>query len=238
MRLILSQNHLHASLLVSFILVFLEESFILVGGPKFRPRCVEGFASAKRCFAAHVPACAPDEVPLQHMLHGMFPIFLFSFLFFLFFLLFLFPISQIKINHHVMASCVSDLAEIFLLQWNNFSPMVRLDPIERLLIFVLMEQFVSFVPMLSLNPIEQILIFVPMKQFVLMEKLVQLDATNSKVCSIVTIFILFQWKTFVLIYDSTKSFSFNYIFFKIIIFVYPVLSNDSLMFPHDPIYSI
>ena len=105
-------------------------------------------------------------------------------------------------------------SRIFLLQWNNFSPMVRLDPIEQMLIFVLMEQFVSFVPMLSLNPIEQILIFVPMKQFVLMEKLVQLDATNSKVCSIVTIFILFQWKTFVLIYDSTKSFSFNYIFFQ------------------------
>ena len=65
-----------------FYLSFLGESFILVGGPMFRPRCVEGFASAKRCFAAHVPACAPDEVPLQHMLHGMFPIFLFSFLFF------------------------------------------------------------------------------------------------------------------------------------------------------------
>ena len=55
-----------------------------------------------------------------------------------------------------------------------FIPMVRLDPVEQILIFVSMEQFIpmkQFVPMLRLNLIEQILIFVPM---------VQLDATNFK----------------------------------------------------------
>jgi len=48
-----------------------------------------------------------------------------------------------------------------------FVPIVRLDPIEQILIFVLMEQFVSMVLLVS---IEQILIFVP---------IVLLDATNS-----------------------------------------------------------
>ena len=48
-----------------------------------------------------------------------------------------------------------------------FISMVRLDPTEQILIFVLMEQFVSMVLLVS---IEQILIFSP---------IVLLDATNS-----------------------------------------------------------
>ena len=51
---------------------------------------------------------------------------------------------------------------------------------ERFVPFVSMEQFV---PVVLLDPIEQILLFVPMEQFVLM---VKLDATNSKIYSIVT----------------------------------------------------
>ena len=76
-----------------------------------------------------------------------------------------------------------------------FVPIVRLDPIERILIFVLMEQFIPFVPvkefiskehlfipMVRLDPVEQILILVPMEQFIPMKQfvpMVQLDATNS-----------------------------------------------------------
>ena len=63
-----------------------------------------------------------------------------------------------------------------------FIPMVKLDAIEQILIFDVMEQFVPsipmkqfvlveqfFVPMVRLDPIEQILIFVLMEQFVPMK---------------------------------------------------------------------
>ena len=73
--------------------------------------------------------------------------------------------------------------------------MIRFDPTEKILIFVLMEQFIPFVPikqfiskehlfipMVRLDPVKQILILVPMEQFIPMKQfvpMVQLDATNS-----------------------------------------------------------
>ena len=86
--------------------------------------------------------------------------------------------------------CFLKSTDTFLFQWNNLFlvPKVKLDPIEQILIFVRMEQFVLTV---QLDSTVQILIFVPM---------VQLDATNSKVCPIVTKFYICSNIIFLLSY--------------------------------------
>ena len=51
---------------------------------------------------------------------------------------------------------------------------------EQFILFVSVEHF--FIPMVRLDPVEQILILVPMEQFIPMKQfvpMVQLDATNS-----------------------------------------------------------
>ena len=99
--------------------------------------------------------------------------------------------------------CFLKSTDTFLFQWNNLFlvPKVKLDPIEQILIFVRMEQFVLTV---QLDSTVQILIFVPM---------VQLDATNSKVCPIVTKFYICSNIIFLLSYVMQQKVSVPIIYF-------------------------